>query len=210
MRKYSINEFLNDLPNENKKGKIEVLASLLCMSIFNYIKGEDLDESRSMIRDILFLGDLRNSIQWQYIEWAYFLGLHMDGVSNDDKNIGSYIYFYKRKSFEYYTINKGKFISFRPGLSKNEIRCEIKKEVKRRLSGCFLEEYMSSYLFYKGQEDIEEEWNSIIVCLLEKIYLFYTTGGISNEDIISFKNKAKEFIFLNNYKDIAPFVPFEL
>lgn len=210
MSKYSINKFLKDIPVENKKGKLEVLASLLCLAVFNYIKGERLSEARSIIRDILFLGDLRNSIQWQYMEWAYFLGLYMDEVPNDNEDVNGYMRLYNRKSFEYYSANKNKFISFYSRLSKNKIRCEIKKRIRRRLSGFFLEKNMNAYEFYKQQKNIEEEWVAIIQCLLEKIYLFYTTGQVSSNDIAIFKNKAEEFICTQDYKDLAPFVPFEL
>lgn len=210
MSKYSISEFLKEIPEENRKGKLEVLASLLCFSVLKYIKEDDRDESKTIIRDILFLGDLRNSIQWQYVEWAYFLGLYIDGVFNDNEGFYSHISFYRRKSVEYYRTNKDRFVSSYPGLNYNEIRDELKKRIRRRLSGYFLDKNINSYIFYKEQEDIEEEWISIVQCILEKIYLFYTTGQVSNEDIISFKNKAKDFISAQNYRSIAPFVPFEI
>ena len=210
MSKYSVSEFLKKIPEENRKGKLEVLASLLCLSVLKYIKEDDRDETRTVIRDILFLGDLRNSIQWQYVEWAYFLGLYIDGISNDNEDCYSYISFYRKKSVEYYRTNKDRFICSYPGLSCNEIRNELKKRIRRRLDGYFLDKNIKSYIFYKEQKDIEEEWVSIVQCILEKIYLYYTTDQVSNEDIVSFKNKAKDFILAQSCRSIAPFVPFEI
>lgn len=207
---YSISSFILKIPKENSCGKLKIMSSLLCLAFYEYIKSNAVDESRSIIRDIIFLGDMRNSLQWQLVEWAFFFGMYLDDIGNSSDDSYEYIKIYNKKVFEYFSTNRKRYINSYIGLSYKEIRIEVKKRIKRRLSGEFLNEYLSSYCFYKEKNDIEEEWNSIIVCFMEKIYLFYTSKSVQNNDIVSFKNEAKIFVDSNSYKDIAPFVAFEL
>lgn len=199
---YRLNELINNISDEKKYNRGDILS---CMFLFAarcyFLKNKN--DALLVMQDILILGDVKETAEWEVMEWTIFFLLFIRNIPAKKEEVGMYLKSYREKLLENLKQKKINYAIFLKKESSFGIKKTIKKEVYDRLNGNSLNDIREELEYNNIHEGISEIWVSKVKEISELIYLNYINFQnnfkevhklIDNIRILAEKNKLPPFV----------------
>lgn len=201
---YNLNFLLENISDDNKKDKGNILSCLFLFAVRRYLL-DDIEDALCVIQDLLILGDVKETSEWEVMEWAIFFSLFIRKIPAKQEETLFYIASYRGKLLENLKFKKRDYKIFLKKETNYGIKLVIKREIYNRLNGDDLENIREELGYNCKYESESEIWVSKIKEVSELIYLNYMR---LNNDFNEVYLLIDELKVLAKNEDIPPFVDF--